>query len=100
LFSSPNTNAVMSLVSPRLYGIASSTLGTMRNVGQAVSMAIVTLIMAAYLGQAQLSQVAPEVLMSTVHTAFLIFFILCCLGVVASAARGRKNDAEPQKSAA
>ena len=100
LFSSPNTNAVMSSVPPRLYGIASSTLGTMRNVGQAVSMAIVTLIMAAYLGQAQLSQVDPRVLMSTVHTAFLIFFVLCCLGVLASAARGRKSDAEPQGSAA
>lgn len=100
LFSSPNTNAVMSSVPPRLYGIASSTLGTMRNVGQAVSMAIVTLIMAAYLGQAQLSQVAPEVLMSTIHIAFMIFFVLCCLGVAASWARGGKSEAGPQSSAA
>ena len=99
LFSSPNTNAVMSSVPPRLYGIASSTLGTMRMVGQAVSMAIVTLIMAAYLGQARLSQVDPGVLMSTIHTAFMIFFVFCCLGVLASLARGHKGGAEPQRSA-
>ncbi|MEQ8201962.1 MAG: MFS transporter [Syntrophomonadaceae bacterium] len=99
LFSSPNTNAVMSSVPPRLYGIASSTLGTMRMVGQAVSMAIVTLIMAAYLGQARLSQVDPAVLMSAIHTAFMIFFVFCCLGVLASLARGHKAAAEPQRSA-
>lgn len=84
LFSSPNTNRVMSSVQPRLYGIASSTLGTMRMVGQAVSMAIVTLIMAAFLGNAQLSQVDPGVLMSSIRIAFVIFFVLCCLGVWAS----------------
>jgi len=88
LFSSPNTNRVMSSVQPRLYGIASSTLGTMRMVGQAVSMAIVTLILAAFLGDAQLSQVEPEVLMSSIRLAFLIFFVLCCLGVWASLIRG------------
>ncbi|MGI6711128.1 MAG: hypothetical protein ACOX4L_00005, partial [Bacillota bacterium] len=44
LFSSPNTNAVMSAVEKRFYGIASSTLGTMRLTGQAISMAVVTLI--------------------------------------------------------
>lgn len=97
LFSSPNTNAVMSSVQPRLYGIASSTLGTMRMIGQALSMAIVTLIMASFLGKAQLSQVAPQVLMSSMHITFIIFFALCCLGVVASVARG-KGASEPTPS--
>ena len=50
LFSSPNTNAVMASVEPRLYGVASSTLGTMRMLGQTFSMAIVTLILAASIG--------------------------------------------------
>lgn len=89
LFSSPNTNAVMSSVQPRLYGIASSTLGTMRMIGQALSMAVVTLIMAFYLGEAQLSQVDPRILMSSMHITFMILFVLCCLGVVASVARGK-----------
>lgn len=88
LFSSPNTNAVMASVEPRLYGIASSTLGTMRLIGQAVSMAIVTLLMAIYIGNAQLSQADPQLLMKSLHTTFIIFCVLCCLGVLASIARG------------
>jgi EmrB/QacA subfamily drug resistance transporter len=36
-FSSPNTNAIMSSVERRFYGVASGTMGTMRLVGQAIS---------------------------------------------------------------
>ena len=43
LFSSPNTNAVMGAVAPRVYGIASGILGTMRLLGQLLSMALVLL---------------------------------------------------------
>ncbi|MBC2723020.1 MAG: MFS transporter, partial [Desulfosporosinus sp.] len=43
-FSSPNSNAVMSSVDRTLYGVASSTLGTMRLLGQTLSMTIVALI--------------------------------------------------------
>ena len=92
LFSSPNTNAVMATVPPRLYGIASSTLGTMRLVGQALSMALVTLLMAIYIGNAKLSDIHPNVLMSSIHTAFVLFSLLCFLGVFASMARGQINE--------
>ena len=34
LFSSPNTNAIMSAVEKKYYGIASGTLGTMRLCGR------------------------------------------------------------------
>ncbi|MBU1019972.1 MAG: MFS transporter, partial [Firmicutes bacterium] len=44
LFSSPNTNAIMSSVERRYYGIASGATGTMRLLGQMVSMGIATLI--------------------------------------------------------
>ena len=43
LFSSPNTNAIMSSVEKRYYGIASSTVATMRMIGMATSMALVTI---------------------------------------------------------
>ncbi len=88
LFSSPNTNAVMASVQPRLYGIASSTLGTMRMIGQAFSMAIVTMILAVYIGNQMLAQVDPQVLMNSMKTTFIIFTILCFLGIFASIARG------------
>ena len=44
LFSSPNTNAVMSSVENRFYGVASGTLGTMRMMGMVFSMGITILI--------------------------------------------------------
>ncbi len=88
LFSSPNTNAVMAAVQPRLYGVASSTLGTMRMIGQAFSMAIVTLILAAYIGNGLLAQVDHQVLINSMRTSFIIFTLLCFLGIFASIARG------------
>jgi EmrB/QacA subfamily drug resistance transporter len=93
LFSSPNTNAVMASVEPRLYGVASSTLGTMRMIGQAFSMAIVTLILTAYIGNGVLAQVDHQMLMISMRTAFIIFTILCCLGILASNARGNTYSA-------
>jgi Arabinose efflux permease len=88
LFSSPNTNAVMSSVQPRLYGVASSMLGTMRMIGQAFSMAIVTLILASYIGSQMLAQIDHQILVKAMQTSFIIFTFLCFLGVFASIARG------------
>ncbi|MEM0316205.1 MAG: MFS transporter, partial [Archaeoglobaceae archaeon] len=88
LFSSPNTNAVMSSVEKRFYGIASATLATMRVVGQALSMGIVTLIFAITIGSAMVSESISE-FMSSMKIAFVISAILCTFGVFASLARGR-----------
>lgn len=88
LFSSPNTNAVMSSVKREVYGLASSTLGTMRLVGQSVSMAIVTLLMTLFIGHAELEFASQEALIQCTKVSFLVFAVLCFLGVFASMARG------------
>ncbi|SHF51126.1 MFS transporter [Desulforamulus putei] len=90
LFSSPNTNSVMGSVEKRFYGVASSTLGTMRLTGQAVSMAIVTLLLALYVGNVKLSQAPADLLVKGTKTAFIVFTILCFTGIFASLARGKK----------
>lgn len=95
LFTSPNTNAVMSSVQPRFYGIASSTLGTMRLVGQATSMAVVTMIIAMYVGHASFSSSSAAALLASMHTSFIIFTILCVFGVLASLARGQVRAESP-----
>ncbi|MDO4842980.1 MAG: MFS transporter, partial [Phoenicibacter congonensis] len=56
LFSSPNTNAVMSCVEQESYGVASSVLATMRNLGHVSSMVLVTIIVNLNLGDIALSQ--------------------------------------------
>lgn len=88
LFASPNSNAVMGSVEKRFYGIASSTLGTMRLTGQAISMAIVTLIIALYVGNMELSPAYSDLLIRSTKTSFIIFTVLSASGIFASLARG------------
>ncbi|MGD0916015.1 MAG: MFS transporter [Thermodesulfobacteriota bacterium] len=89
LFSSPNTNAVMSSVDKRFYGVASGTLGTMRLIGQMFSMGIAMLIFAIHIGHSQITpEYYPAFLMST-RSAFIFFGILSSGGVLASLARGK-----------
>jgi MFS family permease len=94
LFSSPNTNAVMGSVEKKFYGVASSTLGTMRLLGQAISMAISTLIIHLYLGDVKLSLASQHALEKSISTSFAVFAIICFVGVFASLARGNINVGE------
>ena len=89
LFSSPNTNAVMSSVDKKFYGVASATLGTMRLTGQMFSMGIAMLIFSIYIGKVQITPEYYLLFTSSVKTAFLIFAILCFFGIFASLARGK-----------
>jgi len=88
LFSSPNTNAIMSSVERRLYGVASATLGTMRLTGQMLSMGIAMLLFALYIGRVQITPEYYALFLSSAKTAFTIFAGLCFGGVFASLARG------------
>ena len=88
LFSSPNTNAIMASVDDRFYGVAASTVSTMRMIGMAVSMAIVTVLIALYVGDVGPATVHSSVILKSFRMAFTIFSILCVVGVFASLARG------------
>ncbi|TDA25404.1 MAG: MFS transporter [Archaeoglobi archaeon] len=88
LFTSPNTNAVMSSVEKRFYGLASATLATMRVIGQAMSMGIVIIIFALTIGNARISENIPDFIIA-MKSAFAVSAILCLIGVFASLARGK-----------
>lgn len=94
LFSSPNVNAIMGAVERRFYGVASATLGTMRLVGQTLSLSIATLIFALYLGRAEITPDVYPQFLSSLKPAFAVFTVLCGLGVLASLARGNTQPAE------
>jgi EmrB/QacA subfamily drug resistance transporter len=89
LFSSPNTNAVMSSVEKRFYGVAGGTLGTMRLTGQMLSMGIAMLIFAVHIGHTQITPEYYPLLLKSTRSAFILFGILCSGGALASFARGR-----------
>lgn len=90
-FSSPNTNAVMSCVEKKDYGVASSILATMRSIGHTMSMVIVTLIVSMQAGSKALSETSPSQLISIMKISFIVFTIICAIGVFISLKRGTKK---------
>lgn len=89
LFSSPNTNAVMSSVESRFLGVASATLATMRQMGMMLSMGLAMLLFALNIGRVQIAPEHYPMLITSVHTAFIIFTVFCAVGIFASLARGK-----------
>jgi EmrB/QacA subfamily drug resistance transporter len=89
LFSSPNTNAVMSSVEKKFYGVASGTLGTMRATGMMFSMGLVMVIFAIYIGRTQITPPYYPFFLKSLKMIFSIFTILCLAGIFASLSRGR-----------
>ena len=91
MFSSPNTNAIMGSVDKKYLGIASATVGTMRLTGQMMSMGIATLILQVFIGNNPISIQNSAEFLSSMRTTFLVFVILCTVGLLSSLARGKSN---------
>ena len=89
LFSSPNTNAIMGSVEKEFYGVASATVGTMRSIGQMLSMGIVMVLFAVVIGRVEITPAQYAQFLQSVKIAFGIMTALCLVGVFASLARGR-----------
>jgi MFS family permease len=88
-FSSPNTNAVMSSLDKRRLGVGSGILGTMRVLGQNMSMGIVMMVLALYVGGRQVGPATQPEFLHSLRVVFWIFSGLGVVGVFASLARGR-----------
>lgn len=93
LFSSPNTNAVMSSVPRTRYGVASATLGTMRLLGQMVSMGLAAAVIAWCVGREAVTPALHARFVDALRMAFLISALLCVAGVFASLTRGNVRPA-------
>ena len=89
LFTSPNTNAIMSSVKQRFYGVASATMATMRQIGMSFSMGITMLLFALYIGRVEITPEYYSSFLISVRTAFIIFTALCTAGIFASLVRGK-----------
>jgi len=89
LFSSPNTNAIMSSVERKFFGIASATVATMRLTGQIISMALVMLIFSILMGRVEISPEYYPLLIKSARLSFMLFTVLCVVGIFASLGRGK-----------
>jgi EmrB/QacA subfamily drug resistance transporter len=95
LFSSPNTNSIMSAVEKKFLGVASATVGTMRLTGQMVSMGIATMVMNVFIGNAKIIPSNHYLFIHSTRVIFVLFSFLCFIGVFASLARGKNKAIQP-----
>ncbi len=87
LFAAPNTNIIMSSVEKRFYGVASGMIGTVRLLGQMISMGIATMIFAVIIGPVEITPAYyPEFIMS-LQIGFIFFTVLCLIGIIFSLIR-------------
>jgi EmrB/QacA subfamily drug resistance transporter len=96
-FSSPNTNAVMSSVEKRYLGIASGTLGTMRVIGQALSMGVIMMVFSIIIGKVRITPELYPQFLESAKIALTIMGTLCFMGIFSSMARGKVRMEEENK---
>jgi MFS family permease len=97
-FSSPNTNAVMGAAPPASYGVASAILSTMRLAGHVVSMGLVMVFLALFVGPRELTPEANPLYLSSLRMAFPVLAGLGVAGMAASLARGNVRRGAPPPS--
>lgn len=91
LFVSPNTNAIMSSVEEKHYGLAAATLGTMRTTGNVLSMGVVIMTFTITMGHVQVTPEYYPQLMYSMRVTLIVFTIICGIGAFASFASMTKD---------
>ncbi|MBW1799865.1 MAG: MFS transporter [Deltaproteobacteria bacterium] len=83
-FSSPNSNAVMSSVDRRHFGVASGTISTMRVIGSTLSLGVVMMIFSMIIGKDRITPDLYPLFLRSVKLALLISGTLCIIGIFSS----------------
>jgi EmrB/QacA subfamily drug resistance transporter len=87
-FSGPNQSAIMSSVERKDVGMASASVGSMRVIGQALSIALATMIIAIVVGRHVFTTADSPALLTAIRISYGIMAFLSFLSVLASLARG------------
>jgi MFS family permease len=96
LFATPATNAVMSSIDTKFFGVASGIVAALRHSGQAISMAIVMILFAVYIGDVQITPPYYTAFLASMKTGFIIFIAICLGGIVALVT-SRKSSSNTNK---
>ncbi|MDR3062690.1 MAG: MFS transporter [Methanobrevibacter sp.] len=92
LFTTPNTNSIMSSIPRKFTSIASATVATARVVGQTLSLGMLTIIFAFIMGSVQiLPETYPQLITSS-QIAFIISTMLCIVAIILSFVGIRGKD--------
>ena len=94
LFTSPNSNAIMSSVERKDYGAASATIATTRVLGQLSSMVLVALAMSLMIGERLIDASTRPQLEQAIQLTFGVAAAICVPGILLSMLRGRMHPAD------
>lgn len=92
VFSSPNMIAIMGSVDKRYYGIASSMIATMRNVGMLMSMTIIAIILSFFMGDIPLTASNKLEFVNSMHVTMIMFTLMSVAGVGFSMVRNKSQN--------
>jgi MFS family permease len=87
IFSSPNTNIIMSSVGKNDYSMAQSVQSTARTFGQVVCMAIITIVVNSVVGNKAIEDASLEDIVLNMHISFAIVAAICTIGIFFSLKR-------------
>jgi hypothetical protein len=91
LFLTPNINIIMGSVETRVYGVASAIVGTMRQIGQTLSMSITMVVLAFIVGNTRITSQNIGDFITSSRITYIIFVVLTLVGISASLARGKSR---------
>ena len=92
LFTTPNTNAIMSSVPPKETPNASAAQSAMRTIGQTMSLGLLTLVFAWIMGSLKLSSQYAGMVVQASQIVCIICTVLCVLAIFASLVGIKSKD--------
>ena len=95
LFSSPNISAIMNSAAPKYYAVAGSLAGTVRTIGQTLSMGVATVVISVVIGRVAITPQLYPSFLTCAKIVYGILAVLCFAGVFISLARTQRNKSEP-----
>ena len=92
LFTSPNTNAIMSSVPPNETPNASAAQSAMRTIGQTMSLGLLTLVFAWIMGSLKLSSEYASMIVQSSQIVCIICTLICIIAIFASLVGIKSKD--------
>lgn len=92
LFTTPNTNAIMSSVPPNETPNASAAQSAMRTIGQTMSLGLLTLVFAWMMGSLKLSSEYAALIVQSSQLVCLICTIICIIAIFVSLVGIKSKD--------
>ena len=92
LFTTPNTNAIMSSVPPNETPNASAAQSAMRTIGQTMSLGLLTLVFAWFMGSLKFSSQYADLIIKSSQLISLICTVICIIAIFASLVGIRSKD--------